>query len=421
MNSTHIARIPRTNLLMDLLGLVPSFARDTRTKISITFRFGFSLTCLAAMLLMAQAVQATSFSSAQSGPWNDSATWGGGGFPAAGDNATINNTHTVTVSGNEAVLNLTVNGGAVLALSGGSVLTVTGTSILNSGTISGSGTFDCQGDLSFVNRASFSAALVVSSSGGSLTRIQNDGSALITFDGTIAVASGATLQIDVNRTLIANSDVTMSSTGTLSGLSNSRLQFNGATLTNNGTVSPPNVDFNRNGAQSIAGTGMWTGSNINIGGSNATNTSLSAAQTFGISGTLTVNGGSTMTVNNPLTVGTANITNGGIIAISSTLSYNPTQGSIRDFLNTGGGVVSGAGTFQAQGDINFVNRGSVSAALVVSSSGGSLTRIQNDGSALITFDGTIAVASGATLQIDVNRTLVANSDVTVSGTGTLSA
>ena len=45
MNSTNIARIPRTNRLMDLLVLVPSFAQDTQRRISITLRFGFSLTC----------------------------------------------------------------------------------------------------------------------------------------------------------------------------------------------------------------------------------------------------------------------------------------------------------------------------------------------------------------------------------------
>lgn len=43
------------------------------------------------------------YTSSQSGDWDAVATWGGGGYPASGDTATIANTHTVTVTGDETV------------------------------------------------------------------------------------------------------------------------------------------------------------------------------------------------------------------------------------------------------------------------------------------------------------------------------
>src|SRR2546427_6069758 len=100
--------------------------------------------------------------------------------------------------------------------------------------------------------------------------------------------------------LVANGDVTVSSTGTLSNVfANETLRFNGSTLTNNGTISIANLEFHRSGAQSIAGSGMWTGGNININGS-GTNVSLSGAQTFGISDTLTLKSTRINTSHNPI-------------------------------------------------------------------------------------------------------------------------
>jgi hypothetical protein len=232
----------------------------------------------------------------------------------------------------------------------------------------------------------------------------------------LTLVSGSGLQINAFQTMTVNGDITVNSTAVLGGGTASSLRFNGATFTNNGTVSEPEVDFNRNGAQSIAGTGAWTGSFLNIGISasgNASNTSLSGPQTFGV-GTLTVVSGNTLTVNNGLTTTTANITNHGTLSLNSTLSFNPPQGSMRIFENTA--TVSGAGTFQAQGDIEIDNTGSFSAPLSVSSSGGSLTRVNG---VPTTFDGPITVASGATLQIDAFQVLVTNGDVTVNSTGTL--
>ena len=59
----------------------------------------------------------TTFTSAQSGDWNDAATWGGGGFPSTSDNVIILFGHTVDCGPSYSYCsNLTVNFGATLNL-----------------------------------------------------------------------------------------------------------------------------------------------------------------------------------------------------------------------------------------------------------------------------------------------------------------
>jgi hypothetical protein len=57
------------------------------------------------------------YTSTQSGIWDEVATWGGGGFPVDGDNATNANTHTVTLDSTEICADLDVQAGGTLALS----------------------------------------------------------------------------------------------------------------------------------------------------------------------------------------------------------------------------------------------------------------------------------------------------------------
>src|SRR5882724_474616 len=124
---TSLAPLPRTNQSMDLFVWVQSFLSDTSRKIRVTPRSAFSMIFLVGMLLIAHAVQAANFSSVQSGAWDDTATWGAASFPGSGDTVLINGGHTVTVSGDQGVLNLTVDTGGVLSLGSGSTLTVSGT------------------------------------------------------------------------------------------------------------------------------------------------------------------------------------------------------------------------------------------------------------------------------------------------------
>jgi hypothetical protein len=59
---------------------------------------------------------ATNFTSAQSGTWNTSATWGVSGVPTANANVTIANGHTVTIDGDITINNITVATGGILLI-----------------------------------------------------------------------------------------------------------------------------------------------------------------------------------------------------------------------------------------------------------------------------------------------------------------
>lgn len=67
----------------------------------------------------------TAYTSTQSGNWNDTATWGGGGFPIAGDSATISTGHVVTVTANAEV--------GTSPLTDSVELTVSGQLVVNAG------------------------------------------------------------------------------------------------------------------------------------------------------------------------------------------------------------------------------------------------------------------------------------------------
>lgn len=95
-----------------------------------------------------------SYTSSQSGNWSDVATWGGGGYPQASDNATITG-YTVTMTANVAVTNITFGANGILT-TGNYAITMSGvfnqantTSRCNAGTstitVNGDGAFTANG------------------------------------------------------------------------------------------------------------------------------------------------------------------------------------------------------------------------------------------------------------------------------------
>ena len=86
----------------------------------------------------------TTFTSAQSGDWNDAATWGGGGFPSTSDDVIILSGHTVDCGPSYSYCsNLTINFGGTLNLESNFGLWIQGTTLPKSieinGTLNGPG------------------------------------------------------------------------------------------------------------------------------------------------------------------------------------------------------------------------------------------------------------------------------------------
>lgn len=81
---------------------------------------------ICAFLLLATSAFAATYTSTQSGDWNQTATWGGAGTPGSGDDAIITRNHVVTVTGAEVALSVTIDstaGNKMLVIdSGGSLL-----------------------------------------------------------------------------------------------------------------------------------------------------------------------------------------------------------------------------------------------------------------------------------------------------------
>jgi len=290
-----------------------------------------------------------------------------------GSSLNIESTSTTSLSNavTFAVSTFVVSVGSTLSLGGNTLTVSAGTAFSNSGTVSGAGTFRTQGGVTLVQFGSFSPPLEVNT--GTTTGLGS-------FDGTILVAPGATLTVSASGTVIANANVTVN--GTLSGGDGGSIfTFNGSTFTNNNSVTVALFQFRSVGAQSLAGTGTWTGSSLTI--LDSSTTSLSNAVTFAVS-TFTVNSGCTLSLG------------------SNMLTFVGTT-----FTNSG--TVSGAGTFRTQGSVTLhqLALGTFSSPLEVNT--GTTT---GEGS----FDGTISVDAGATLTVRASWTVTANADVTVNGT-----
>jgi hypothetical protein len=186
--------------------------------------------------------------------------------------------------------------------------------------------------------------------------------------------------VSASTSVTANANVTVN--GTLSGADGSSIfTFNGSTFTNNNSVTVAHFQFISAGAQSLAGTGTWTGSSLTIFGTSTT--SLSNAVTFAVS-TFTVNSGCTLSLG------------------SNMLTFVGTT-------FTNGGTVSGAGTFRTQGSVTLNQLGTLIFSAPLEVNTGTTTGLGS-------FDGTISVDAGATLTVSASWTVTANANVTVNGT-----
>ena len=264
---------------------------------------------LSIISLTAGEVFAATVTSSQSGNWSSPSTWGGGPAPVAGDLVIVTGNFTVTVDVADAACQSIQLGGTVagsgagtLSFNSGSQVTVSGAVTVgvsnNKGSINmaAGGNLICQG---FINN-------------GVGTWTPGTGAVELTTSNTLpnnGITSFNNLTISGGTTALgANLDVT----GNLVIASGAGLSTGVSTLTvggnwaNNGTFSggTGTVIFNRNGNQTVTGTGAnnFNLIRVNMGTSNANtleilSTNFSAADpfltlsngTFKLSGTFPLN------------------------------------------------------------------------------------------------------------------------------------
>ncbi len=345
--------------------------------------------------------------STQTGNWNLGTTWGGTcsssctagvDYPAITDSVTIANGHTVTVTGSETAVNVTINSGGTLTVNG--VLKMTGTNpftingTFNSGTgqiwysatnatiantsyehlyisgsVTASSTFTVKGDANFVNftpsggTVTFSPGGEVAGSGSIFNNITVNSGGYISLPdafaikGTLTVNSGATC---LGGDMTLNNGAVLSNSGTLdfsaltiaSGATvtaNTSYTMNGALTVSSGATlnaSSGTVTFSNNGT-SIVNSGTLSFYNLTI----AATATVTANTSFTVKGTLTNSSTATLS---PVS-GTITFDNGASIVNSGTLLsfYNLTLATGAAVSSTGNFAVKSGGTFTVNSSAVF--------------------------------------------------------------------
>jgi len=311
----------------------------------------------------------TTFTSTNSGDWDDGATYGnaspgvqGTDWPAVTDNLVVANGHTVTLTSAETINDLTVNSGGVLDDDNKGDITVNGNLTIN-GTVTGSRNIQFTGG----------GGEIIDGAG-----VHNSTKHIVA-NGTASIASTA------NLTIISNFEISGSTTVTNNGtvIINTDLKGASATWVNaaNSTLKVGMNLLNGGGTLTASASGNTVVYNRNA----AQNLKAPSASTYYH---LTIEGTGTKTIPSNLTI------SGSLTITSSTLDTD----AANDFdLNIGG---------------DFTNSGTF-----------------NENLATVTFDGTgsqtITNSSGETFyDFTINKasgTLTLANDVVVSNTLTMTA
>ena len=297
------------------------------------------------------------------GNWNVAATWGGGGFPVAGDTAILNATSgQVTVTGTDAVcLILNCTGYAnTLTIANGRILNVfgTGAEIRLGGTIDPSTT----GELSTRNVSLTSAAISIFFNGVTIPRltlgyIAGAGTQTVTINGTTPTVQNLTVNNGVSATTqLANIPLNIS-TSLVVGF--------GAGGTGTGTISGVAFNFIGTACSVNCTAGLGSG-RINSGFTVASGCTLTLLSTLQIGGgTVTFSSGSFLAysgsfglylnaISTAVTLDTSNVTWHNIIFASSvTVSISSDINVLTSFTNTASGSSPFVGTAGAAKNINI--------------------------------------------------------------------
>ena len=437
-------------------------------------------------LLIISAFAQTNYRSKTSGIWSDIATWerdSSGTWVDAlilpnashSDIVTIQNGHTVSLTANDTVYQLTVQSSATISINSYNLI-LTSTSYISGLVNASSGKVLATGDFSLELRGTIAAFEVVS---GSIT--MSDGSdGVATFTNPLTIKDGGVLRIDNGGTIQATNNVLIETGGAIGGSGSTVFSFSGDSIVNQGTISIPTVTFAKNGSQVLQGSGIWSPSTVNL---NLNDTlaltrdlSFTVSQmniqsgaalalgnndfTFGggtifIGGSVSSTGGKLKSFNSPswdilgnivdleIQSGTATVYDDGdgfaVLAKSLTVKSGATIQGINGWtvqtngnvVVESGGAITGSGVFNAKGD-TISNAGTISISSL-NINGGITQVITGEGTwssnsmsiggssaAMAAVDitksnGTLTVESGCSLQIAHQTLSMSNCTVVVNG------
>ena len=226
--------------------------------------------------------------SAQTGSFNDPATWLSGMVPGSGDAVTIANGDNVSVTANQSVGSITIENGGILTLSSSSILTVDNGDF----TVDAGGTFTVG-----TGTVDFAADGAQCISGTTYYNLTLSGTGTKTLCGNIDVDNDLFVS---NAGAILDVDGTNDYSINLAGDWNNDGSFTGQ----NGTII-----FDGTGAQEIATGGSQTFNNLTVNKTLGTTLSINTGTT--INGTLTMTQGNIDIGSNDLTLSATTTISGG--------------------------------------------------------------------------------------------------------------
>jgi hypothetical protein len=311
-------------------------------------------------LMVCLSTYAATRTASVSGNWNATATWGGQSVPVVGDDVIINNGRTVTVtapaactsitfpSGNATTTTINLNPGISLTVS----LTITiprSNAGFNQITV-GAGILTA-GSIAFTNGGGANRHQITISTGsvtvsGNVTQAFSTGSATISFSGAGTLNLGGTFYT--------------STTGTLTTVAGSTVNYNGAVAQTVSTFTYNNL--------TLSGSGIKTTTGITVNGilSMEGTATASAAPTYGGAATLQYNTATARTAGvewiTPFVAsGGVIITNIGNITVGASKTMNAgTDLTVNGNITTSGGVILNLTTSQFLGNpISITNNGTI--------------------------------------------------------------
>jgi len=389
--------------------------------------FLIPLICLACLVLI-QRAEAATITSAQTGYWSNGTTWVGGVVPGASDNAVIATGHTVTLTADASITDVTING----TLSAGTyTITVSGNWDSSGGTFTyGTSTVKMTGANKTITMGAYPKWYMYNLTIGS--------GATVTVNSGFWIAAGGTLNISGTLTIAsdkvfwlsgATSNLTINSGGTLTinGTFIRKAGDSSSHITNNGTINGTGTfRWHVGGATTAPITATTYGCNVGFrntgtGVLGPTGSTLNIAGNLDI-GDLTYNGQPTLdnSVNNINVTVSGNLSTAGGSYSGTLIAGSATYNVGGNWDSSGGTFTYGTSTVKMTGANKTITMGAYPKWYMYNLTIGS--------GATVTVNSGFWIAAGGTLNISGTLTIAsdkvfwlsgATSNLTINSGGTL--